>query len=166
MADNYTEFSTAVWVKATSIEKLKELEIALDDPQVPTLEFDLENPPNIKGWMLPHIKELVAYILDYGNFNARVEIPEPGGKPYQQLFIYSEDNGDVESAALYLQVLLRCELVVEPDQPIILTWANTCNKPRPDEFSGGICVITKSKIYWHNAEEWVNSIKQQIAAGV
>ena len=43
--------------------------------------------------------------------------------------------------------LLICELLdfFEDDTPQILTWANTCSKPRPDGFDGGAALIRRSK---------------------
>lgn len=54
-------------------------------------------------------------------------------------------DGNVEHAAEFLQELIKLGYVVEP---VAIYWADTCSKPRPDEFAGGAAIVTQRRIHW------------------
>jgi hypothetical protein len=70
----------------------------------------------------------------YIGFSWNVE-PE-AGKPF--LWLYSEDSGTPGMAALFVQRFLQTH---RPKQFITFSWADTCSKPRLNEFGGGAYVI-------------------------
>lgn len=34
------------------------------------------------------------------------------------------------------------------EEPVAIYWADTCSKPRPDEFAGGAAIVTKRRVEW------------------
>lgn len=55
------------------------------------------------------------------------------------------ESGNVEHVAALVRELMRLGYVQEP---VSIYWADTCSKPRPDEFMGGAALVTKRKTYW------------------
>jgi hypothetical protein len=47
------------------------------------------------------------------------------------------------------------------DQAVVLSWAETCSKPRPGAFGGGMVVISSAEAHhidpWPEANEWAES---------
>jgi hypothetical protein len=47
------------------------------------------------------------------------------------------------------------------EEAVVLTWAETCSKPRPGAFSGGMVVISAEDVHyidpWPLANEWADS---------
>ena len=70
------------------------------------------------------------------------------------LWIYSEESGDIEHVALFVQDFLD---EFHPDRCWWFSWANTCSKPRIDEFGGGACFVTANEIDWINGQTWAIS---------
>lgn len=64
----------------------------------------------------------------------------------------SGESGNVEQIADFVQSYLKkfC-----PKGYFHMSWADTCSKPRVDEFGGGFCIVTAPKIIWFNESEWV-----------
>lgn len=44
---------------------------------------------------------------------------------------------------------------------VFFSWASWCSKARPDEFSGGGCVVTKDKMYWSNSWDAQEAAKKE-----
>jgi hypothetical protein len=61
------------------------------------------------------------------------------------LWCYSEESAHMEQLADYVQAVL--EKFDLPDK-VGWAWAETCSKPRLDEFGGGAVVVTKDQQYW------------------
>ena len=55
---------------------------------------------------------------------------------------HHDESCDVENVAKLVQALLDG---LEIDEEFIFSWANTCDKPRIDEFSGGGCCVRRGK---------------------
>lgn len=66
--------------------------------------------------------------------------------------LYSEDSGNVENVAKFLQAFLR---KFRPDQAISLEAAYTCSKMRPGEFGGCAAFITADGIEWNSTMHWL-----------
>lgn len=65
----------------------------------------------------------------------------------KSIILYAEEYGNPEQAADLIYQLIQKELV-KYSKYILLTWAETCSKPRPDEFCGGAFMIHKDGIEW------------------
>jgi hypothetical protein len=96
-----------------------------------------------RAWCVKYLEELAA--------RSDEEIQEQGdcgiALESEGLWLYAEEYGDVEFAALVIQEFLKnCR----PDKCFGFEWANTCSKPRIDEFSGGGVFITATDMKWFN----------------
>lgn len=60
----------------------------------------------------------------------------------------TSESGNVEAAANFIQRYLR-DLGIK--EAIYMSWANTCSKPRINEFDGGGVVVTAAQMYWVNS---------------
>ena len=69
------------------------------------------------------------------------------------LWVYSEESGNVEAAADMIQGYLNA---TEQDIAVYMSWANTCSKPRVNEFDGGGVVITQTEMFWANSYDAIN----------
>jgi len=75
--------------------------------------------------------------------------------------------GDVEFAAITIQRILQKEyqffeenLVEDPtyaNSIVTLSWAATCSKPRPDNFFGGIILISRKEIRFQPYAAWIKT---------
>lgn len=63
----------------------------------------------------------------------------------KEIWIYAEESGNIEYVADALQAFLAANC---PDKYTILTWAVTCSRPRPGEFSGGGVLISATEQKW------------------
>ena len=80
--------------------------------------------------------------LNLSGFN--YEVLEEG------LLIYSDD-GDVEAAADFVMKYLQ-HFNRPPEVGVYIGYAETCSKPRPNEFGGGAVVVTSGgSTWWHCA---------------
>lgn len=66
------------------------------------------------------------------------------------LWLYADTDGNVEAFADMLQDFIK----LTGRDPITFTWSQTCSKPRPDEFTGGACLVEKDSIEFWNATFW------------
>jgi len=64
---------------------------------------------------------------------------------------------EVDCAAEVIQRFLK---ECRQDGCIGFTWAETCSKPRLDEFGGGSCFITAKKMEWNNSHSWLDDNKK------
>lgn len=80
-----------------------------------------------------------------------------------QLWIYSDEPGSPEHAAKEIQKYFSdCQ----PEEAAEMHWAHTCSKPRPNEFSGGACLITAEEIFWFNPAQQVQDKLDELLGGV
>jgi len=68
--------------------------------------------------------------------------------PTGNLVLYGEVFVDLEHMADVLQAFLR---KFRPGSAIPVTYAETCDSYRPDEFSGGMLFVTAEDVKWWNA---------------
>jgi hypothetical protein len=59
-----------------------------------------------------------------------------------------ECSGDIESAVGFLRQFLFNR---RPNQTVLVSWANTSNKPEEDAFNGGAVIVTAHDELWFNA---------------
>jgi hypothetical protein len=146
MANNYTQFSFAFKVKGLKakawIEKTIDKLVKASNDE----EADEE------------ILEMFPDWEDYLDVGFRTEM-EPvasarDGKPNLfELIIFSEESGNVDHAANFVQAILSR---FDPKGKVGFQWADTCDKMRPDQFGGGACVVTAEKQKWLNTFTWMN----------
>lgn len=76
----------------------------------------------------------------------------------KSLYLFAEDSGSPEQAACFIKMLLDANLI-EVEEFTVLEWAETCSKPRPGEFSGGACMISREGITWREcAWAWASDV--------
>jgi hypothetical protein len=76
--------------------------------------------------------------------------------------VYSDcGNGNVETVALWIQLILRFYGITGA---VAFDWAETCNKPRLDGFSGGAIVITRDDMDYIHTEEWISKKLNELGA--
>lgn len=153
MSNNYTQFSIALKVKNAELvdeviqyaANIEDLEFLTDDHgetvSTPSC-FDQED-----------IDFLSECVDQWGGI---------GGWQNQnnELWVYAEEAANLDAVSFILQKLLIADAIDgNYKDGIIITWANTCSKMRPDEFSGGACYVTKDDIHWQpNVVSWVDGL--------
>lgn len=74
---------------------------------------------------------------------------------------FSHDESiDIDVAAMVIQRFLK---ECRPEGSVGFCWAETCSKPRLDEFGGGACFITAKLIEWNGAYSWLEDQKKSFA---
>ena len=131
MADNYTQFSVMLPFpddkqKVTAFTNAWE-----DEAEV------VQNDPELSdGWW-----------ESYGGFEYQWRVPEG-------VWVHDEDgNGNVEAAANFIQRYLKD---IDIKEAVYMSWANTCSKPRINEFDGGGVVITPEEQFWVCSADAIN----------
>lgn len=89
------------------------------------------------------IKEIITNQPDGDEWQSEVSFEICNGGKY--LVLYADECGDPEQAADLIYQLIQ-EGLVKYNKYILLTWAETCSRPRPDEFCGGAFMIHKDGI--------------------
>jgi hypothetical protein len=73
-------------------------------------------------------------------------------------WIYTEESGDVERIA---DLVADYQTAFDLTEPWILEWADTCSKPRLEEFTGGAVAAFKGETKYFLpsalADEWIKS---------
>jgi hypothetical protein len=73
--------------------------------------------------------------------------------------LYAEEFGDVEMMTELMQRFLQ---KFRPKKYVVLTWAETCSKPRPDEFGGGAMLVTSKEVRRMNAHRWADEEMEKL----
>lgn len=153
MANNYLKFSIELNVtpgKDGEIRDIiKQIEEINDAPE-DELEDELDSMGLHPAFQSEYGKIFIDIIRNEEcvNFTA-VIYPNDSNS----LYVYAEDSGSPESAAHLIKMLLDADLLAVPEF-VVLEWAETCSKPRPGEFSGGACMISREGIEWRECA-WV-----------
>jgi len=88
---------------------------------------------------------------------------EDGSLDAGTLYVFSEDGGGLEAAAQLVQSLLvRFDIA----EPVILEWADTCSRPRPDAFGGGAMVITRDRILSMSTRQMAERMLNEVSPPV
>lgn len=78
------------------------------------------------------------------------------------VWVYADEGGQVEYLA---DIVCEFQTRFSIDKPWSLEFAETCSKPRLDEFSGGAVVCCNGAAYWMHTTQWVEEkIKELTAA--
>jgi hypothetical protein len=75
------------------------------------------------------------------------------------VWFYSEEGDEPYHVALIIQAFLK---KFYPKNFFTFTWSMTCDKMRPDEFSGGFAVIHAKKITIQTAEETAKEVRDEM----
>jgi hypothetical protein len=131
MAENYLEFSTDLEIRSADERRW--------------LEEQLEEVEHQDG-------TVPRFLLDHPELEAgSVAGFEIAWKDDSVVF-YSEESGDVDHLVHLVQKFLRA---FRPHEAWSVTWAETCSKPRIDEFGGGAAFVTASEVHWISAHQFV-----------
>ena len=87
-------------------------------------------------------------LTDAGDDDAADEIPIDFEWMIEDGCLYLSDDGasgNVEHVAEFLRELMNLGYVQDP---VAVQWADSCSRPRPDSFSGGAVIVTKTKTHW------------------
>ena len=126
MTNNYLLFSTQVWVHAgvrtAAVKKMLEDGVAAQKAACAADDYEQA--------------EKIGFDFSYGW--------DRDGS----LVLYSEENGNVDHAAMFIQMLMNKKWVSEPR---IISYAETCSTSRPDEFGGGAILVTRAKLHYFDA---------------
>ncbi len=134
MANYYTH--TSLMLQELSSEEKKWFE--------KVLAFSPENvdEPFEEVLTLLELKELNSSMLDL------FPDVEYSWLPTGDLVLHHGESIDLEHLADILQGFLR---KFRPKQAISVTYAETCDRPRPDSFTGGLIFITAEHVEWWGA---------------
>lgn len=144
IANNYTQFSFAVSLDTDEEKEWAERAVAHvnqweqgDDPDVAGNEFDAVIPPD-------------------GYTFYDVEIDDDG------LWFHADEAGDPDHVAQFVEEFLRR---FRPDDHVGFSWADTCTKPRLDEFGGGAMVITAHGTEAMSVYQWLGEKFAELGKG-
>lgn len=88
----------------------------------------------------------IAKDMDWGDVSASFEAGIEA-----DLYVSGGESPSVETIARILQAtMIRFNL----PGPTVIEWANTCDKLRAGEFTGGAAVITQASQRWMNTTQW------------
>lgn len=149
MASNYRQLSFVFNLTVPQTDWL----MALMD----RLGEDVRNPDGSLADPNPEqVRYLGGDLLDF----AVDFLPLPATK---QVEVWVHDTGEwanVDQIAAVLQALL----VKFPGlQPIGFTWADTCSKPRIDEFGGGAVLISRDRVQIETTHDLLNRMNREAA---
>jgi hypothetical protein len=159
MANNYLQFSVAMDIDPDKLEQLKELNDWNDcifNNEVEDAETILATAPEFaKKWL--EESNYLKVILD---FEGHGFITEIYGNEY---IVYCEESGYIDSTVTWIYTLIRMEVLRPKEGYVVFTWAETCDKPRPDEFSGGAAMISRYGVdYQQGPCQWAKDAYNQL----
>jgi hypothetical protein len=152
MANNYLQFSFAI-PNITGDEAAWIREYLAYAERIADYDNDAWSAA-IKDQVPPAHDPLYASVQDNGSLGFEWEIDDEDG-----LWIYAEESGDPDSAALLVQKFLATH---RPNAYVGFEWAATCSKMRLDEFGGGAAIITATEITWNSTSAWVQEQKDRL----
>jgi hypothetical protein len=148
MANNYLQFSVAVDINPDKVEELKAMEKWLKTVTTHEIEEidELKLPDHINN-IVGEMFEQIFYEHESCGFETTIYESE--------YYVYAEECGDIDLATEWLYALIRLEILKPKTGYVVFTWAETCSKPRPDEFAGGAAIICHHGIkFQDNAWDW------------
>ena len=161
MADNYVEFSE-VLTGLTDQERnwlQGQLEIirVFDGQEYPDEALPKCFDPAKAEWHgcrgLRDFSEYDPEFIEEPEFQFQFENEdEEGDAEGSSLWVYSEDNGNIDQVCHIVRKFLK---QFWPSEYWSLKFACTCSKPRVGEFSGGAVFVTADSIRWDNAEAFI-----------
>lgn len=98
-------------------------------------------------------------VLDSGG-ECRFDITALRQPPYL-LYVFAEESGDLDTATTFIQTFLR---ECRRKDIIELRWADWCSKPRPNEFGGGVVLISATDVRYLDPHAWVRATSEEMQA--
>ena len=149
MANNYLQFSECICIEAEEFEWAEKY-LGILDEFYGLEDAEAEAHPDYK--LYRSVLDTFEIDMDAESFDFEWDI-ENRKKNSALLCIFSEESGNLENAALFIQQFLR---KFRPDGYVSLTWAATCSKMRAGEFGGGAAFITAENIEFMDSYSWVD----------
>lgn len=146
MANNYSQWSSVLEI--SSDEEYAWLQEVLNlDP------FDaLDKDPNTDmDRYIAEVRSKLGFTFNYEDF----ELPFPDFShklSKNELWVYAEEYGNLDNLGRIVQAFLR---KFRPNGSFYVTWADSCDKPRIDEFGGGAMFVTAEKIETFTVYDWI-----------
>lgn len=146
MANNYVQFCVELEVAEGKTHEVKEITDLIKDSDSPaTVQHPIFNSET--GRLFLNIAR------DSTLFFTEMYPHRP-----KELYVFDSEYGNPEAAAHFIQMLAAHQLIVVKDY-VLLTWAESCSKPRPGEFNGGACMITAEEVIWQETpNEWAHNV--------
>lgn len=69
------------------------------------------------------------------------------------LWLHSDESGNVESVASFVQAFLK---KFRPNDKWGMEWSNDCSRPRLDAFGGGAVVVYAKNVSWLTTHNWLS----------
>lgn len=79
-----------------------------------------------------------------------------------RLWIAHEESIDMETAIDVAMAILELD---ENDEVYTAEWANTCDKPRVDEFGGGAVAFSRARSAWMNTSTAAGALMTKLLSG-
>lgn len=144
MSNNYTQFSFAFKVKGLKAK-------AWIDRLVTKLSKACGDDTDDE-----EILELFPEWEFYQDCGFRTEMDTvPGKKTVFNLYVFSEENGNVEQTANFVQAIL---MRFDPKGRVGFQWADTSDGMGINEFGGGACLVTATSTRFMSTSMWLDEV--------
>jgi len=139
MANNYTSASFVIPVKDAEVtrQRMKALEEWMHSQDDAALQSF--------GDKAAVVAKALAEQLEQGALGFAWDLE--GGTQGGTLGLFHDETIDMEAAVTVAQLLLDLD---DNDAVCSATWADTCSKPRVDEFGGGAVVFDRHRAEWQS----------------
>lgn len=126
-------------------------------------------PKKAKAWLDNTIAHNVAREEDDGDFYWGVAHYFEPAPPKGRETLYLSDDAGCPNLDALAELLQQYLALFEPNRVLSFAWADTCSKPRPNEFGGGAAVVSAKKTKFIHTFEWmfheVEKRRAEIAKG-
>jgi len=157
MANNYLNFSEVL----TDLDKedVEWLEEQLNffgryHDECAAHDLDFEDHPNFAEAEHRYNMYNMEWDEEGFDFTWKFELADSGEKGKRQLWVYSDDSGNVEQIATLMHEFLKAR---QPDGCFHLSYSLSCSRPRVGEFGGGAFFATAEGIEWMETYSWIDS---------
>lgn len=174
MANNYTQASFCIAVgkalRADVLTAMSWIEEAHSVDHTTPLEEDLalfiknHDYTNATTQAKRTIRRIVKTIRDWKLDWDGMGFDWSFGEQDTEIWVRGDESIDIESAVRCIQLLARVVPAMQEAGPWYATWANTCSKPRVDEFSGGAVVFNARTAHWMDTHNWKERKLNQLKA--
>lgn len=156
MANNYLQFSEEIGgISQEEKEWIDSVPQGIEFSDNPDYEDDEEWITAFETALEEHSfsDAQIAELLGAGNID---EFPQFECKTKDGCWwLYAEEYADIEHVACVIQAFIRR---FRPEFIFKLTWAETCDKPRIEQFGGGWLVVSKDEQIFGNTHQQVDDV--------
>lgn len=146
MANYYTQLSFAVVMPKEHYDWITRFDQACEQAMCIDIMDD-----SVIHEIDPELEELAKDATGYEYAGISMEYMENETDPF--LWIYADECANAEYIGFILQKYLQYFGI--KDRFIGFEWANTCSKPRLDEFGGGAAVVSHDDMKFMNTGRWI-----------